>query len=145
MSTGCRHVHVRPHCFILTEAYSSRLELAYFARKISKNRLVCKNAVTLAHYGSYRLLSVIIHFSVFFNYNGKIFLKGVYIFLRLSARVSLNVHRPRPRLSSESCKESFIALWSGTLEAFVCMLPKRFRHCKNKKCCVTSQNKVCET
>ena len=28
-----------------------RLELAYFAGKISKNRLVCKNAVALAYYG----------------------------------------------------------------------------------------------
>ena len=31
-------------------------ELAYFAGKISKNRLVCKNAVALAYYGSCRLL-----------------------------------------------------------------------------------------
>ena len=52
----CRHVHVRPHCFILTEACSCRLELAYFAGNISKNRLVCKNAVALAYYGSCRLL-----------------------------------------------------------------------------------------
>ena len=52
----CRYVHVRPHCFILTEASSCRLELAYFAGKISKNRLVCKNAVALVYYGSYRLL-----------------------------------------------------------------------------------------
>ena len=56
MSTWCRHVHVRPHCLILTEACSCRLKLAYFAGKISKNRLVCKNAVTLAYYGSCRLL-----------------------------------------------------------------------------------------
>ena len=53
----CRNdVHVRLHCFILTEACSCRLELAYFAGKISKNRLVCKNAVALAYYGSCRLL-----------------------------------------------------------------------------------------
>ena len=32
------------------------LELAYFAGKISKNRLVCKNVVALAYYGSCRLL-----------------------------------------------------------------------------------------
>ena len=51
-----RHVHMRPHCFILTEACSCRLELAYFAGKISKNRLVCKNAVALAYYGSCSLL-----------------------------------------------------------------------------------------
>ena len=51
----CRHVQVRPHCFILTEAGSCRLELAYFAVKISKNRLVCKNAVALAYYGRCRL------------------------------------------------------------------------------------------
>ena len=44
----CRHVHVRPHCSVLMEARSCRLELAYFARKISKNRPVCKNAVALA-------------------------------------------------------------------------------------------------
>ena len=50
-----RHVHVRTHCFILTEACSCRLELAYFAGQISKNRLVCKNAVALAYYGSCRL------------------------------------------------------------------------------------------
>ena len=49
----CRKVHVRPHCFILIEACSCRLELAYFAGKISKNRLVCKNAVALAYYGPY--------------------------------------------------------------------------------------------
>ena len=41
MST-CRHVHVRLHCFILTEACSCRL--------------VCKNAVALAYYGSCMLL-----------------------------------------------------------------------------------------
>ena len=56
MSTWCRHVHVRPHCFILTEACSCRLNLAYFAGKISKTKLVCKNAVALAYYGSCRLL-----------------------------------------------------------------------------------------
>ena len=44
----CRHVYVRPHCFILTEAWSCRLELVYFAGKTSKFRLVCKNAVALA-------------------------------------------------------------------------------------------------
>ena len=48
---------MRPHCFILTKACSCRLELTYFAGKISKNRLVCKNAVALAYYyGSCRLL-----------------------------------------------------------------------------------------
>ena len=47
---------MRPHCFILIEACPCRLELAYFAGKISKNGLVCKNAVTLANYGSCRLL-----------------------------------------------------------------------------------------
>ena len=57
MSTWCRHVHVRLHCFILTEACSCRLELAYLSGKISKNRLVCKNAVALAYYGSCRLLA----------------------------------------------------------------------------------------
>ena len=41
---------------MLTEACSGRLELAYLAGKISKNRLVCKNAVALAYYGSCRLL-----------------------------------------------------------------------------------------
>ena len=49
----CPHVHVRPHFFILPEACSCRLELA---GKISKNRLVCKNAVAFAYYGSCRLL-----------------------------------------------------------------------------------------
>ena len=29
----CWHVHVRPHCFILTEACSCRLELACFSRE----------------------------------------------------------------------------------------------------------------
>ena len=52
----CRHVHVRPHCFTLTKACSCRLELTYITGKISKNRLVCKNAVALAYYGSCRLL-----------------------------------------------------------------------------------------
>ena len=56
MSTSCRHVHVTLHCFILTEACSCRLELACFAGKISKNRLVCKSAAALAYYGSCRLL-----------------------------------------------------------------------------------------
>ena len=42
-------------CFILTEACSCRLELAHFAGKISKNRLVCKNAVVFT-YESYRLV-----------------------------------------------------------------------------------------
>ena len=56
MSAWCRRVHVRLHCCLLTEACSCRLELAYFAGKISKNRLVCKNAVALAYYGSCRLL-----------------------------------------------------------------------------------------
>ena len=51
-----RHVHVRPHCFILTETRWCRLEPAYLAGKISKNRLVCKNAVASAYYGSCRLL-----------------------------------------------------------------------------------------
>ena len=55
MSTWCQHVHVRPYCFILTEACSCRLELAYFTGKISKGRLVCKNAVALAYYESCRL------------------------------------------------------------------------------------------
>ena len=40
---ACRHVHVR-------------LELTYFAGKISKNSLVCKSAVALAYYGSCRVL-----------------------------------------------------------------------------------------
>ena len=52
----CRHVHMRPHCFMLTEARSCRLELAYFAGKMSKNRLVCKIVVALAYHRSCRLL-----------------------------------------------------------------------------------------
>ena len=56
MSIWFRHIQVRPHCYSLTEACSCKLELAYFAGKISKNRLVCKNAVALAYYGSCRLL-----------------------------------------------------------------------------------------
>ena len=55
MPTWCRHVHVRPHCFILTEECSYILELAFLEGKISKNRLVCKNAVALAYYESCRL------------------------------------------------------------------------------------------
>ena len=35
MSTWCRHVYVRPHCLTLPEACSWRVELAYFAGKIS--------------------------------------------------------------------------------------------------------------
>ena len=30
---ACRHVHVRPRCFILSEACSSRLTVTYFAGK----------------------------------------------------------------------------------------------------------------
>ena len=44
------------NCCILTEAWSCRLELAYFAEKIFKNRLACKNAVAFAYYGSCRFL-----------------------------------------------------------------------------------------
>ena len=65
MST-CRYVHVRLHCFILTEACSCRLELGYFAGKISKKTLVCKNAVGLTYYGSCRLLVCAIPKDVFF-------------------------------------------------------------------------------
>ena len=72
MSTSCRRVHVTPHCFILTEACSSRLKLAYFAGKISKNRLVCKNAVALVYYGSCRLQVVGSWFSSMFRANKKI-------------------------------------------------------------------------
>ena len=50
----CRHEAAL--FLILTEACSCALELVYFAGKISKNRLVCENAVTLAYYGSCRLL-----------------------------------------------------------------------------------------
>ena len=56
MSKWCRHDLARPHCFILTEACSCRLELAYFAGKKSKNRLVWKNAFVFAYYGSCRFL-----------------------------------------------------------------------------------------
>ena len=42
---------MRPHCFILSEACSYRLDLAYFAIEISKNRLFCKSAFALAYYG----------------------------------------------------------------------------------------------
>ena len=56
LTLTCRHILERPHCFMLSEACSCRLELAYFAGKTSKNRLVCKNAVALAYYGSCRLL-----------------------------------------------------------------------------------------
>ena len=40
----CRHVHVRPHCFILTEACSRRLELAYFAGKMPLHWLIMEVA-----------------------------------------------------------------------------------------------------
>ena len=43
---------------LLTCPCSCRLELAYFAGKIFKNRLVCKNVVALAYYGSCRLLAM---------------------------------------------------------------------------------------
>ena len=66
--TNCNHKHGllltcrhdvdqgRPHCFILNEARSYRLELAYSAGRIPKNRLVCKNSVALACYASCRPL-----------------------------------------------------------------------------------------
>ena len=51
----CRHDVDMFKCgrifFTLTEARSSRLELAYFRGNISKNRLVCKDAVALAYMG----------------------------------------------------------------------------------------------
>ena len=64
-----QHVHVRPHCFILTEACSCRLELTYFVGKISKIRLVCKNAIALAYYGSCRIL-VMDSWSHLFHFKG---------------------------------------------------------------------------
>ena len=70
MSTWCRHVHVRPHCFIPIKACSFRLEMAYFARKISKNRLVCKNAVALAYYGSCRYLVMVVRQCIFLWHDG---------------------------------------------------------------------------
>ena len=42
--------------FYPTEACSCILELAYFAGKMFKSRLVCKNAAALAYYASCRLL-----------------------------------------------------------------------------------------
>ena len=36
MSTWCRYVHVRPHCFVLTKVCSCRLELAYSRGKYLK-------------------------------------------------------------------------------------------------------------
>ena len=41
--------------FLLMSAHVD-WELTYFAGVISKTRLVCKNAVALAYYGSYSLL-----------------------------------------------------------------------------------------
>ena len=71
--TNCNHKHrlmlTCLHCFILTEACSCRLELACFAGKISKNRLVCENAVVLAYYGSCRLLVMASCFYLFFFYH----------------------------------------------------------------------------
>ena len=52
----CRYVHMMLLCFILTESCSCRLELDYFAGKISKIRLVCKKEVALSYYESCRLL-----------------------------------------------------------------------------------------
>ena len=58
--TNCSHKHglllTCQHYVVLPKACSCRLELAYFAAKISKNILFCKNAVALAYYGSSRLL-----------------------------------------------------------------------------------------
>ena len=48
LAIWCRLVHVRQHCFILTEASSCTLELAYFAKKMSNTGQVCKNALALA-------------------------------------------------------------------------------------------------
>ena len=47
----CRHVRVRPHCFILND-----WNWPISREKISKNRLVCKNAFAMAYYGSCKLL-----------------------------------------------------------------------------------------
>ena len=61
--TNCNHKHeLMSTCsreaamFYPHRRVICRLKLVYFARKISKNRLVCKNAVTLACYESCRLL-----------------------------------------------------------------------------------------
>ena len=56
--TNCIHKHglACEAASILTKACSCTLEMAYFTGKIAKNRLVCKNAVALAYYGSGRLL-----------------------------------------------------------------------------------------
>ena len=45
-----------PWFYPYTEVCSCRRELACFAGKISKNRLICKNAVALVYYGSCRLM-----------------------------------------------------------------------------------------
>ena len=57
-------------CFILITECLCRLELAYFAGNISKNRLVCKNTVALACYGSWRLLVMGSWFVIFCGFRG---------------------------------------------------------------------------
>ena len=57
ISTWCWHVLVRPHCFIITEACSCRLELPILWEKYLKIGL-CKNAIALACYESCRLLVI---------------------------------------------------------------------------------------
>ena len=56
MSSRCRHLQVRRPCFILIETYSCRLKLTFFRAQISKSRLVRKNAIALAYYGSCKIL-----------------------------------------------------------------------------------------
>ena len=47
---------MRPHCFIPSEAFNVDLNWPISREKYLKIRLVCKNDIALAHYGSYRLL-----------------------------------------------------------------------------------------
>ena len=62
--TNCNHEHgLMSTCSREAALFNPKgcwctLELAYFTAKISKNRLLCKNAVALACYGSRRLLGM---------------------------------------------------------------------------------------
>ena len=103
MST-CQHVHMRPHCFIFTEACSRRLEpLAYFAGTIPENRLVCKKAVALlVYYRSCRLLGVGSCLGLT-HVNGKM----SYLFFQIFMAVFiLKTHYPSRRTRPSICSSS---------------------------------------
>ena len=98
---------------------SCRLELAYFAGKISKNRLVCKNAVALTYYGSCRLLVMCsCHITIsrdnninlgYFSRVSSILVKFAFKNVDFSAEEPLSKVRTKPGPYWPHCWEAMLA------------------------------------